>query len=141
VVILDTDTLSILFRKDDRLFPRLEARVIREPDDGRVSAVVCAQEVLGGWMNVINSARTREKLLVGYERLLVAVENCATVRLLPFDAAAQALFESFRKACRRLGTMDLRIACIAMSRGATLLTRNLRDFRQVPGLAVEDWSA
>ena len=37
--------------------------------------------------------------------------------------------------------MDLRIASIAFVTGATLLSRNLRNFRQVPGLAVEDWTA
>ena len=40
----------------------------------------------------------------------------------------------------RVGTMDLRIASIALSRGLTVLTRNLRDFRRVPGLLAEDWT-
>lgn len=38
-------------------------------------------------------------------------------------------------------TMDLRIASIALIANATLLTRNLRDLRQVPNLVVEDWTA
>jgi predicted nucleic acid-binding protein len=36
--------------------------------------------------------------------------------------------------------MDLRIAATALSRDFTLLTGNLRDFRKVAGLRVEDWS-
>jgi tRNA(fMet)-specific endonuclease VapC len=38
-----------------------------------------------------------------------------------------------------IGTMDLKIASIALAHSATLLSANLRDFRQVPNLSVEDW--
>jgi tRNA(fMet)-specific endonuclease VapC len=41
----------------------------------------------------------------------------------------------------RIGTMDLRIAAIALTHGATLLSRNLVDFKRVPELEVEDWTA
>jgi predicted nucleic acid-binding protein len=33
----------------------------------------------------------------------------------------------------------LKIACIAIAHDAVLLSRNLGDFRQVPGLKVENW--
>jgi tRNA(fMet)-specific endonuclease VapC len=36
--------------------------------------------------------------------------------------------------------MDLKIAAIALSRHATLLSRNLGDFRQIVDLRVEDWT-
>lgn len=37
--------------------------------------------------------------------------------------------------------MDLRIASIVLAHDAALLSANLSDFRKVPGLKVEDWSA
>jgi tRNA(fMet)-specific endonuclease VapC len=39
-----------------------------------------------------------------------------------------------------IGTMDLRIAAIAIADRYTVLSRNLADFRQVPGLTSEDWT-
>ncbi|MGD0518047.1 MAG: hypothetical protein ABSA26_10990 [Thermoguttaceae bacterium] len=45
-----------------------------------------------------------------------------------------------RKSKVRIGTMDLRIASIALAQGFTILTRNLVDFEKVPNLKVEDWT-
>lgn len=38
------------------------------------------------------------------------------------------------------GRIDLWLAAVALSRGLTLVTANLREFERVPGLVVEDWS-
>jgi len=39
----------------------------------------------------------------------------------------------------RIGSMDLKIACITLVRDATLLSRNAIDFNRVPGLHFENW--
>ena len=52
-------------------------------------------------------------------------------------ARRQALFVN-SAAVGHDGTMDLRLAAIALSQNLTVLTRNLRDFGRVPGLKVED---
>jgi len=36
--------------------------------------------------------------------------------------------------------MDLKIAAITLSHGATLVSRSLADFRRVRELLVEDWT-
>lgn len=60
--------------------------------------------------------------------------------MLDFDEPAAAQFGQLRRARIRLGSMDLKIAAIALSQEALLLSRNLRDFQRVPGLRVEDWT-
>ncbi len=38
-----------------------------------------------------------------------------------------------------IGPNDVLIAAIALSVQAIVVTRNTREFKRVPGLAVEDW--
>jgi tRNA(fMet)-specific endonuclease VapC len=65
--------------------------------------------------------------------------------VLPLDTPADEHYAHIRATLERSGTPigshDLFIAAHARSRGMTLLTRNLREFQRVPGLAVEDWPA
>jgi hypothetical protein len=49
-----------------------------------------------------------------------------------------SLFDPWRHI--RIGTMDLRIAAIALANGMTVLKRNLVDFGREPNLSVEDWT-
>lgn len=47
---------------------------------------------------------------------------------------------ALRAAKIRVGIQDLRIAAIVLSIDGTLITRNRRDFAQVPELKIEDWT-
>jgi tRNA(fMet)-specific endonuclease VapC len=57
-----------------------------------------------------------------------------------YDQREAVEFERLRQARIHIGTMDLKIAAIALANNATLLSRNLADFGKVPGLRVEDWT-
>ena len=57
----------------------------------------------------------------------------------PLANASADRFNDLRKQKIRVGTQDLKIAAIALTQDALLLSANLRDFRRVPGLRVENW--
>lgn len=65
--------------------------------------------------------------------------------VLDFTAAdaerAGAIREHLRARGTPIGAYDLLIAGQAASRGLTLVTSNLAEFRRVPSLACEDWAA
>jgi tRNA(fMet)-specific endonuclease VapC len=67
------------------------------------------------------------------------VNFLAAFTLLPWDAEAAELFQRLRRQGVRIGSMDLKIGCIALAHDATLLTRNTVDFARVPGLRFENW--
>lgn len=64
----------------------------------------------------------------------------ARVTILTFTEKAIDRFEELRTQRLGIKAMDLRIAAIVLEHGATLITRNVRDFKRVPGLTVENWA-
>jgi tRNA(fMet)-specific endonuclease VapC len=67
-----------------------------------------------------------------------AARDYLTFVLLPFDVPSATIYDRLLAQNLRVGTMDLRLAAIALSRNLTVLTRNLRDFGRVPALKIED---
>jgi tRNA(fMet)-specific endonuclease VapC len=59
--------------------------------------------------------------------------------IVSFDDSAAREFDRLRQVYRKVGHADLMIASITLSRRATLVTRNLRHFRQMAGLSVVNW--
>lgn len=96
------------------------------------------------------SAITLAELVHGAEKSSDVSRNLAVVEdfvsrlaVLPYDDKAAWHYGSIRatleKAGQPIGVNDLHIAAQARSNGLTLVSNNLREFAQVPGLLVENW--
>jgi tRNA(fMet)-specific endonuclease VapC len=110
------------------------------PSDQVLVPIVTVEEQLRGWLALIRRAQTPEQLIAAYASLHRAVAYFAQVIILDYSADAASHFASLRAQKIRIGTQDLRIAAMTLAAGAVLVTRNQRDFQQVPGLLLEDWS-
>lgn len=138
--LLDTDHISILQREAGQEFATLSARISwHNPFDLAFSAVSFHEQTLGCHA-YINRARTSAEVVRGYRMLTRVIHTFAAAPVLPFDLDAASAFEDLMAKRLRIATMDLRIAAIAISRGLTLLTRNIGDFGKVSGLRTEDWT-
>jgi predicted nucleic acid-binding protein len=116
-------------------------RLDRLPPDDIATSIISFHEQVQGALAYLNRARKAEQIIVAYAKLETIWRWFLKMNVLSFSISAQAHFTELRSRCRRLKTLDLRIASIALDTESTLLSRNLNDFRQVPGLSVEDWTA
>jgi tRNA(fMet)-specific endonuclease VapC len=139
--LLDTDHISILQWQSQPEFGRLTQRMKQHPAAVFHFCIVSFHEQVLGANAYIGRAHTTADVTDGYELLERIRADFAAVPVLPFDQAAAVQFDNLRAQRVRIGTMDLRIAAIALARDMTLLTRNLRDFAQAPRLRVEDWTS
>jgi tRNA(fMet)-specific endonuclease VapC len=141
MVILDTDHVSVLEWAGSPEGQRLWARLDQTPPNEVATTIISFEEQTRGWLTVLAQARSLAQQVEAYRRLNRQLDNFCRMIVLEFDERAAAEFQRLRNARVRVSTMDLKIAAVALTHQATLLTRNLRDFRQVPGLSVEDWTA
>lgn len=137
--LLDTDHISLMDRGGAE-GERIRLRLARIPPDDVYASIISYEEQVRGWMSAIAHARTSERQILFYGELERLLRFYCVTPMLSFDSSASAEFERHKMAGVRIGTLDLKIAAIAISKGARVLTRNLSDFQKVPGLLVEDWS-
>lgn len=139
MILLDTNVLSALMRPDR------EAGVVAWLDRQRESdlhlTAITVIEARAGVVRLPDGARRRD---LG-ARLAILFEELFRDRILPFDAAAATaaaeLGERRRRAGRTVDVHDGFIAGIAISRGATIATRNLRHFADCEIPVIDPWAA
>jgi tRNA(fMet)-specific endonuclease VapC len=138
-LVLDTDVLTIIQRGAGGAYEALNRRILASGEPVAVT-IISIEEQMRGWLAFVARAKTREQQVLAYARLHTLVEVSGRRRILDFDAPASIAYEGLTRARLRVGTMDLKIAAITLANDATLLSRNLTDFRKVPGLRVGDWT-
>lgn len=137
LLVLDTDHFSEWERASEAGV-RLRTRLEQTRPEMAVS-VITVEEQMRGWLAEIGRHQDPRRQITPYAKLRRQVDAFANWTILPWDTDSADRFLNFRGQGIRIGTLDLKIACIALAHDATLLTRNAADFAQVPGLRFENW--
>ena len=127
---LDTDScIALIKRKPAKMLDKLTSHA---PGDIGLSTVTLAELRYG----VAKSAQ-KERNSQALDEFLLPLE------IADFDETTAGAYGEVRAALEKAGTpvgpLDTQIGAHALSLGAVLVTHNAREFRRVPGLAVEDW--
>jgi tRNA(fMet)-specific endonuclease VapC len=139
MILLDTDHLSVLQVPSSERRTRLVARMTAAIGEDFGTTIVCVEEQMRGWLAAIAKEKSVKRHVAPYRELGRLFEFFQAFTICQFDDRAADEFANLRSARIRIGTMDLKIASIALVNGALLLTGNRGDFAQVPGLRLENW--
>lgn len=135
--LLDTDTLTHLYAGHPNVIKNLQ-----EVDDPEVGITIITKiELLRGRYDFVLKASTGGDILRAQQLMTRTEELLDQIIIILLDESAVERFENLRqmKGLKKIGRADLLIASIALAHQATLVTRNLRHFRQVPHLKTINW--
>jgi len=127
---LDTNIcIHIIKRRPPQVFRRLAALA----QGSAVMSVVSYAELRAG-LEIQTASRSQDASVLA---LLIS-----RIPVLPFTESDAESFGVLRAAARdrRRDTMDQLIAAHAVSVGLTLVTNNEADFKDYPGLRIENWT-
>lgn len=130
--LLDTNVLSEILKK--RPEPRVLERLRATPARSLATSAVCVTELRCGAARHPQGTRLWDR---------IARELLARIRILPFGEAeavrAGDLLAVLQSSGTPIGIEDVLIGATALQENLTVVTRNTRHFRRIPGLAVESW--
>lgn len=139
MIILDTNVISACMRPKNH--KPVMAWLREQPPRQIWTTTISIFELRYGIEGPISNEFRAELELAWQEFGAVIFEN----RILPFDIAAAnaaaALAGTRRQGKRAVGMRDTFIAGIAISKGATLATRNIKDFKDAGVPLIDPWTA
>lgn len=127
-VLLDTDVAIELLRGN----PRCLSRLSQTPEEVLISTVTASELYFGAF----NSAHPEENAEI-VDAFLGDIKRVSIT-----DKVARRfgrLKAELRRQSVQVGPFDLLIASIALENGCSLATGNVRHFRPIPGLRLENW--
>lgn len=137
MIVLDTNVLSALMTP--ALNPEPLEWLDRQPPSSIWTTAVNVFESRSA-IHLLPAGKRRQSLDAALDELIANILND---RILPFDrdaAEAAARIESRRiSKGSNIGSRDTQIAGIAVSRGAALATRNLKDFNDLEIGLINPW--
>jgi tRNA(fMet)-specific endonuclease VapC len=138
--LLDTDHLTILDRGGSSA-QTLLAKLSQIHPNEIATTIISYEEQTRGWLSYIAKAKNLDAQVLAYSKLERHLAKFRAATVIGFDPNSASKFESLRRLYPRLGTMDLKIAAIAITTEAILLTRNKSDFARIEGLIFENWTS
>jgi tRNA(fMet)-specific endonuclease VapC len=136
--ILDTDHTSLFLAGNKSII----AQIAKHSENVAIT-IITVQELFNGWNGKLNDPRQASNLSNLYTKLWKTTEFFKIITILNFDLDAENYYNRLRQNNRNLAKKklekDLRIASIALVQNATVVTRNYKDFSQVPNLQIENW--
>src|SRR5262245_5699908 len=138
MIFLDTDHFTVATQRHHSKNAELCER-LRKAIEPVFLPIITLEEQLRGWLGRIHAARDEVQRIDGYQKLVRLIEVLPGWDLVPWDVEAAEEFHRQRQAGVRIGSQDLRIASLAITHDALLLTRNAKDFSRVPGLRFASW--
>lgn len=127
--LLDTNVLSVLVRNPQGVVAEHIARV--------GEANICTSIVVAAELRYGAAKRGSARLTQQLDAILAAMD------IVPFESPMDRVYADVRNALeqrgRPIGGNDLIIATQALALEAVLVTDNVKEFEQVPGLKMENW--
>ena len=137
--ILDTDHISLFLAGNESVITQMG----KHTNDVAIT-IITVQELFNGWNGKINDPKQINRLSFLYTKLWTTTNFFKAIAILNFDSDAENCYLNLRQNYRSLAkkkiAKDLRIASIALTQNAIVVTRNEKDFSQIPGLIIENWA-
>ena len=131
IYLLDTNIISYWMRGDEKLINKIRKH---KPSDLSICTITLAEIYYGIEKSPVKKKERRNKI----QRI------CSQLEIYPFDDLAARKYSMIRTQLEKDGIAiserDLQIASIAMANKLVAVTHNVKEFKRVANLEVEDWA-